>query len=702
MADNLNSINSNQENEHKWWLLERIRRIKQKTVIPAVASLSIWWAPVTPLALGTWATAVAVANTLLTSCSPEKPDNPIEAPEITPGQTIIDVSWWKNVYLDENNRRLTIGNTIAATRKGTDIKEVKLLLDWNPIKSWITLNNKWTLTLKVTNKAGKESKLDIILTVQEVENQLISWLENLENLVIQVDQEVNLLNWITLWEWVSWEKVEMKKDWQIKEIADPEHAVFDDPWACDIILTIKKNGELLPSIIVPKDIKPLEFKSMEINNLRRQDIIPVYWQVEIWDKNAYNHIEHIRIAECTVARDMMWKYWAGNYSPTEYQQLMGRLHTGMINERPKWYDNYETIWPITKAPSDHAHKERYTLNTLIDHAHFQMWQDEWIDDVINMVQSHPNNIYIFWCSVFWEFDKVTYNWKSSFLNKRKTLSRSPNVIAFVAGSNIRKISGILKNKILHENAPEEEHWDYALPSTTNGKNNQDPNNHLIVCIWTNSIWNVDQTNEIYESSKFPVGFHNNSLVAWRTLPAHSSLSWKIEAESWKYKTSNITYNDMSIADLCFQMRADVNNAGELLNMIRSSSGLTDHIKFGGEDQPLTLPNTAWFFKAFDMPNDLPSQINSWEIIPLKKWFYKLVIFDIPWAEACINWEWIPYNDANKSLIKAQNPSNTEWRRNWPLCRKMWYKWKTIQWKIIAVDDKRNGLSMDKSISTQVN
>ena len=49
---------------------------------------------------------------------------------------------------------------------------------------------------------------------------------------------------------------------------------------------------------------------------------------------------------------------------------------------------------------------------------------------------------------------------------------------------------------------------------------------------------------------------------------------------------------MSIADLCFQMHADVNNAGELLNMIRSSSGLTDHIKFGGEDQTLTLPNTA--------------------------------------------------------------------------------------------------------------
>ena len=203
---------------------------------------------------------------------------------------------------------------------------------------------------------------------------------------------------------------------------------------------------------------------------------------------------------------------------------------------------------------------------------------------------------------------------------------------------------------------------------------------------------------MYESSRFPVWFNDKNLLAWRTLPAHSSATWKIEAEQWKYATSYITYSDLATANLCFQMHADVSNAGELLNMIRSSSGLTDHIKFNGEDQPLTLPNPAWFFKAFDMPNDLPNQINSWEIIPLNKWFYKWLIFDIPWAEAYINWQWIVYNDANKPIITAQNPFYTKWRLNWNLCRKMWYKWKTIQWKIIAVDDKWNGTNISKDIT----
>jgi hypothetical protein len=31
---------------------------------------------------------------------------------------------------------------------------------------------------------------------------------------------------------------------------------------------------------------------------------------------------------------MMWEYGAGNYSPAEYQQLMMRLNTGMMEEYP--------------------------------------------------------------------------------------------------------------------------------------------------------------------------------------------------------------------------------------------------------------------------------------------------------------------------------------------------------------------------------
>ena len=58
----------------------------------------------------------------------------------------------------------------------------------------------------------------------------------------------------------------------------------------------------------------------------------------------------------------------------------------------------------------------------------------------------------------------------------------------------------------------------------NSNKNTRPNSHLIVTVATNRIGDIDQTNEIYECSKFPVGFHNDILFAGRAFPAHSSAS----------------------------------------------------------------------------------------------------------------------------------------------------------------------------------
>jgi hypothetical protein len=148
------------------------------------------------------------------------------------------------------------------------------------------------------------------------------------------------------------------------------------------------------------------------------------------------------------------------------------------------------------------------------------------------------------------------------------------------------------------------------------------------------------------------------------------------------------------------MFAEVKDVDELLEMVRETS-LTDYIKLDWETQPLQLINTNWFFKKYLTPTDLPTNINPWEIIQLNKWYYKWIIFDIPGAEVKINWQWIAYNDNNKSLIKSQNPFNLEWRINWNLCKKMWYLWKNITGKLITVDDKRNWLNIDNSFSVHV-
>ncbi len=47
---------------------------------------------------------------------------------------------------------------------------------------------------------------------------------------------------------------------------------------------------------------------MQLNFLSATDILPIVGQVKSGDKKAYEHIEHLGIAEATKIRDMMWEY----------------------------------------------------------------------------------------------------------------------------------------------------------------------------------------------------------------------------------------------------------------------------------------------------------------------------------------------------------------------------------------------------------
>lgn len=703
MAENLNSINSIEEKEYKWSLLERIRNSTKNVVASLVAagSMSIWWVPVGPAA-AIWTTAFTV-----TACSSDEPDNPNDttAPTINVSQHDIDITWWKQIRINWN--QLYIWDVLVAswTDNVTKNCKVELSLNWKPISSWTTINEWWYLTIKVTDDAGNTRTIDVNLIIN---NQLISWLENLRNLEMQVDQEVNLLNWITFLNWASLVKVEIEMNWQTTQITDPNHFVPFDWWACAILITVQwKDGKLVTER-VDKEIKRLEYHSMEINNIRPVEILPIIWQVESWDKNVYEHIEHLKLAEATRIRDMMRKYGAGSHSSAEYQQLMSRLNTGMRWEVPLWYNNYEIIWwNLDVQPTDHAHTERHTLNTLIKHANLKLVGEDINNsrqsNLKNYINNHPNSINIFWCSSYNDaYNKSDYQrWilEEDIID----LLNSQNIIIFAAGTNIKKPWWVLKNKIYNWDYEADDHWVYSLASMSNSKKNTKPNSHLIVTIATDADGDIDQTNETSESSKYPVWFANNMLFSWRAFPKHYyswEIAWEWIANHWKYATSHTNYVNVAMADLCFQMFAEVQDVNQLLNMIRSTS-LTDYIRFNWETQELQLINPAWFFKKYCMPTNLPTQINSWETITLNKWYYKWVIFDIPWAEVMINWQWVAYNESNKSLIKSQNPMNLQWRLNWNLCSKMWYKWKTINWKIITVDDDWNGLDINDNINVKV-
>ena len=473
------------------------------------------------------------------------------------------------------------------------------------------------------------------------------------------------------------------------------------------------------AVVIPESYAQ-DYKSIEITNIEPVEILPIIWQVDIWDRWAYEHIKPLRVAEATRIRDMMWEYGAGNHSAEEYKQLMARLNTGMRWEHPKWYNNYDSIWKQPSGEgSEHAHNERDILNTLINHSNFKIINCPSRDHVlIDFVKGNPNSINIFWSSSYTV--ALSKNEYDTYLNEKniKDLCNLNNFIIFAAGTNIGEYEWHIRNKIYNGEYAADEYWMYSLASLSNSDKNTDPNTHLIVTIATDHDWVIDQTNEYLESSKFPVWFADNVLFSWRAFP-YRKTDWKVYAEwsknNWKYSTSYTNYLNVAIADLCFQMKADVSDVDELLEMIRSTA-LTDYIRFDlngdgdtddtidgqPESQPLQLMNPAGFFQKYLMPTSLPTNIKSNGTTPLEKGYYHGVVYQIPGAEVNINGQWIPFTDDNKGLIFSQNPMNLEWRLNGTLLNSYGYKsGDTINGQIIAVDDQWNGLNITKDFSVNI-
>ena len=181
-------------------------------------------------------------------------------------------------------------------------------------------------------------------------------------------------------------------------------------------------------------------------------------------------------------------------------------------------------------------------------------------------------------------------------------------------------------------------------------------------------------------------------------------------------TSYPNYVNVAVADLCFQMFAEVKDVDQLLDMIRSSTDLRDYIRFDlngdgdtndnyngqPESQPLILMNPAGFFIMYLMPDFSSLSVKLGEAAVLEKGYYKGVVFNIPGAEVFVEGQWLAFSDKNKEQILAQNPFTLKWRVNADLLRKLGYnKGDTVTGSIIAVDDQWNGLSLTKEVTIEV-
>ena len=112
-----------------------------------------------------------------------------------------------------------------------------------------------------------------------------------------------------------------------------------------------------------------------------------------------------------------------------------------------------------------------------------------------------------------------------------------------------------------------------------------------------------QTNQNGESSKFPIWFHEKSLFSGREFPVaevfingervpfnneNSDLIKKQNPSTLKrrrnrstgekYPSSYPNYKNVAMANLCFQMGADVEDVDELLEMMKSTAD-TDYIRY---------------------------------------------------------------------------------------------------------------------------
>ncbi len=463
----------------------------------------------------------------------------------------------------------------------------------------------------------------------------------------------------------------------------------------------------------------LTYQAISITDIKPVEILPAIGQIKGGDKKVYDHIEHLRIAEAMRIRDMMWEYGAGSHSGEDYQQLMGRLVVGMSEECPSFPKTFEVIGrgfsDLSTWGNPHSDTEWRMLDLIVPNTRriveinsfYGSETTGWVEnpdqtDWINMeafLAANPNSIVIDGRSAdVLYLDRYHETGDAANL---KEICRSGRLILFMSGGNVRKRQGVFTNKTFHKDVEPDGIGQYSTHSMANGKNDDVADMALFVSVGTGASGDIDQTGYIYESSAFPVGFHDKVLFAGRTLPLLED-NGSYSALEGHYASSFANYYNVAIMSLCFQMYAEANDVFELLDMVRSTC-LTDYIRLDGMSQPLQLINPAGLYKKYLTPQNLPATISNIETLNLEKGHYRGVLFNIPGAEVKIDGQWIEFDNKNKDAIFAQNPLNLEWRLNGNLLRKMGYKsGQKIEGQIITVDDKWGGLRLEVPYSVAIN
>ena len=249
------------------------------------------------------------------------------------------------VKIKIEGNQLLFDSEVAATWKDdySETFNVELSIAGEKINSGDILFDAGTLVISVTDEFQNKANAEIALT-----SVAITGLENLRNLSLQIDQEVNLLDGLTISEGLTLSKVELEMSGVRSEIPDPKAFIPEYSGSIDIIFTlIRSDGSTIEVGVNNLTVKALVYTKVSISDMNPYDILLMYGigQIKEGELNLYDYIDNLRIAEAMRIREMMGKYGAGSFNPEEYLQLMSRLNYVMLREVPDSdkYNNFEWI-----------------------------------------------------------------------------------------------------------------------------------------------------------------------------------------------------------------------------------------------------------------------------------------------------------------------------------------------------------------------
>ena len=281
------------------------------------------------------------------------------------------------------DNQLLFNEAVAAiwTDDYTESCEIGLILtsaessEIKAIASGDILSEAGTLKLTVTDEFDNSATAEIKLTAVAVYG-----LENLQNKQLQVDQEVNLLEGVTIAEGLTLKKVEAEQDGIRTEVVNPRAFVPEYPGSVDIILTLAKPGGNTITVTTGNlNVKPLEYTVIV---LKTADVINSQYA---WFNNIQSQSK-----KAFVYSHLLTSYITGE------RFKMDNMEYIVMGEVPEFAQEYPNICDIA-SPNDHADGSCRHVKQMSPFSTIKVCGGFWTD-LLDYISLHPDKHFMISCA----------------------------------------------------------------------------------------------------------------------------------------------------------------------------------------------------------------------------------------------------------------------------------------------------------------